>query len=408
MSDSLLSSVAGPKHKRISEELRLLARSLETGGRLPSERELAANYGCNFLTIRKALLPLVEDGTVVRITGRGTFVAKQAGGSEEARRRRVGLLLVPESDAYARRVVQSLAQEASIQGVELRSVWIRSIVDDGLLQAKALRDEGCVALTIPWFPHHRAEELRAFVRDCPLPLSLPLLIPGLEELCFEDPAVFGASIASAVESICRYHQQLGRSKLAFLGPDAMGDPLLQRMLGAYAHFIAREHAPSYCGLVGPEASAMQKLALRWRDHRGELAVVCYDDAHALRLITAMHKIGLVCSRDYTVVGINDTEASRFSDPPLSTIRQDFGYIGRWLLSAAVSRADGAPRQSKASPPHRLIVRESCGGSGRITPEFAARLPQLELDEERRPAVAAAVRASRAVSSHRDPAALSVA
>lgn len=384
MSDSFPRPSLGPKHKRISDELRILAHSLDVGGRLPSERELAANYGCNFLTIRKALLPLVEDGTVVRVTGRGTFVARRAGESGEAKRKcRIGLLLTPENNAYARRVVQSIAQEASRQNVELRSVWVKSIVGDGLAQARALRDEGCSALTIPWFPHDRAEELRAFVRDCPLPLSLPLLVPGLEELCFEEPAVFGASIASAVESLCRYHRQLGRAKLAFLGPDAMSDPLLQRMLGAYTLYTAREQMPSYCGLVGPDALAIQKLAGRWREYRGELAVICYDDAHALRLMTAMHKLGLSCPRDYTVTGINDSEASRFSDPPLSTVRQDFAYIGRWLLSSAVARAEGSLVQSKESPPHCLIVRGTCGGDRSITPELTARFPTMTFDVSER-------------------------
>jgi DNA-binding GntR family transcriptional regulator len=122
MSEPFPSSLPAFKHKRISDELRLLARSLDVGGRLPSERELAVSYGCNFLTIRKAILPLVEDGTVVRITGRGTFVAKQPGNGQEAKRRRIGLLLTPENDTYARRVVQSVAQEAAAQGVELRSI----------------------------------------------------------------------------------------------------------------------------------------------------------------------------------------------------------------------------------------------------------------------------------------------
>ena len=323
----------------------------------------------------------MDDGTVVRITGSGSFVARQTGQtpSTGARPHRVGLLLTPDNNAYARRVVQSLVQATSAQGVELRSVWIKSIAHDGLAQAKALRQEGCTALTIPWFPHDRAEELRGFVRDCPLPISLPLLIPGLEEFCFEDPAVFGGSIVSTTDSLCRYHRELGRTRIAFLGPDSMADPLLQRMLGAYTHFTARAHVPSYCGLVGGSAAAMQKLAERWQEYRGELAVVCYDDAHALRLMTAMHKLGLVCPRDYTLTGINDTEASRFSDPPLSTVRQDFAYIGHWLLNSAIARAQGTLSQSKASPPHWLVVRESCGGSRRITPDFAGRFSSMRFD-----------------------------
>jgi DNA-binding LacI/PurR family transcriptional regulator len=153
---------------------------------------------------------------------------------------------------------------------------------------------------------------------------------------------------------------------------------LQKELSAYACYTSRENLPNFCGLVRPGAQAMDQLAERWKAYRGDLAVICYDDEHALRFMTAMHKLGLSAPDDFQIVGYNDTEASAFSDPPLSTIRQNFDYIGHWLLKSAQGLARGAVDQSTRLPRPQMLVRASCGGSARIDDAFRARLENLDI------------------------------
>ncbi|MBR4069016.1 MAG: GntR family transcriptional regulator [Clostridia bacterium] len=47
------------------------------GGRIPSEQELCETYGVSRVTVRKAILDLVQEGLLVRRQGKGTFVAGQ-------------------------------------------------------------------------------------------------------------------------------------------------------------------------------------------------------------------------------------------------------------------------------------------------------------------------------------------
>ena len=66
-----------PLYVQLSRQLRsqIEQGSLRLGGQLPSERELAAEYGISRLTARKALALLRDDGIISARRGRGSFVA---------------------------------------------------------------------------------------------------------------------------------------------------------------------------------------------------------------------------------------------------------------------------------------------------------------------------------------------
>lgn len=56
---------------------RIEAGELKPGARLPPEREMAAEYGVAYHTIRRAMAVLRERGLIVTLMGHGTFVARQ-------------------------------------------------------------------------------------------------------------------------------------------------------------------------------------------------------------------------------------------------------------------------------------------------------------------------------------------
>jgi DNA-binding transcriptional regulator YhcF (GntR family) len=348
----------------------------------PSERDLGVSYGCNFLTVRKALKRLVDDGSIIRRVGSGTFIAKHPATHAppvSPHKNRIGLLVYQRSNAYAYRVLQSIAHASIELSVDLRSIWVRDFGETAVAQTGLLQKDGCSALVLPWFPHEMVGAVRSFVMHSPLPACLPLLIPGLEKNCFEDPDIFGTSSTTmTIDNTCRYYQALGHQRIALLGPDSANDLILQRKITGYVHYTSRENLPSLCGLVGPGAQAMDQLAERWKAHRGDLAIISYDDEHALRFMTAMHKIGLTAPDDYDIIGYNDTEGSSYSDPPLSTIHQNFDYIGLWLLKNALALSEGKVCQSPETPRLKMLVRDSCGGRGKITDAFRSQFEYVDI------------------------------
>lgn len=66
-----------PKHAQLRDVLAELATTeLGPDAAIPSERELMATYDVSRDTVRKAINALVGDGLLVRVHGRGTFVAR--------------------------------------------------------------------------------------------------------------------------------------------------------------------------------------------------------------------------------------------------------------------------------------------------------------------------------------------
>ena len=366
------------KYQRVETEIRQLAHTLPLGAKLPAERDLAVSYNCNFLTVRKALKHLVDDGTIVRRIGSGTFIARHhsANTGPVAGEERVGILVYQRSNEYAYRLMQSIAHAGLKQRADLQSGWVQDFGDDALVQADQFKKDGCGALILPWFPHERAEEVREFVQRCPLPVSLAMLIPGLERNCFVQPSIFGLS--TAIEGFCRYYRMLGHQRIAMIGPDSNNDLILQKRLTSFICYTSRENLPSPCGLVAPGAQSMDQLAERWKTYQGDLAIISYDDEHALRFMTAMHKLGLSAPEDYCIVGYNDTEASRYSDPPLSTVHQNFDAIGDGLLKTALALAHDKVSQASDLTRPQMLVRGTCGGREKITDAFRSLIPEMDI------------------------------
>jgi GntR family transcriptional regulator len=63
------------KYEEILQDLSGRIATLEAGARIPTEKELAAEFGASTMTVRRALQILTQNGQLRGVPGRGTFVA---------------------------------------------------------------------------------------------------------------------------------------------------------------------------------------------------------------------------------------------------------------------------------------------------------------------------------------------
>jgi DNA-binding LacI/PurR family transcriptional regulator len=91
------------------------------------------------------------------------------------------------------------------------------------------------------------------------------------------------------------------------------------------------------------------------------AVFCANDQMALGLLRALGEHGRQVPADVSVVGFDDIPESAFFLPPLTTVRQDFGELGKQALRLLVDRICGRPAPGARLPvAPELIVRSSAG------------------------------------------------
>jgi len=94
------------------------------------------------------------------------------------------------------------------------------------------------------------------------------------------------------------------------------------------------------------------------------AVFCGNDHMALGLIRALAEHGRRVPGDISVVGFDDIPESAYFLPPLTTVRQDFGELGRRALATLVDMINGrpAPAACLRIAPH-LVARASASAPG---------------------------------------------
>jgi GntR family transcriptional regulator len=77
VSEPLIVDGVVPKHEQLRGRLTELAARLPAGSPLPGERQLCVEHGVSRITVREAIGQLVSEGVLVRVRGKGTFVAER-------------------------------------------------------------------------------------------------------------------------------------------------------------------------------------------------------------------------------------------------------------------------------------------------------------------------------------------
>jgi len=156
---------------------------------------------------------------------------------------------------------------------------------------------------------------------------------------------------------------------------SLGHRTVHHVAGASANLDAQERvdgwrrglrdfgAPEPAVLVGDwSASSGYELGRELAADPDLTAVFCGNDTMALGVMRALAERGLRVPRDVSIVGFDDVPEAGYYTPPLSTVRQDFGKVGRQALNTLIDRMSGAIETGfrvRIAP--ELIIRASAAG-----------------------------------------------
>jgi DNA-binding LacI/PurR family transcriptional regulator len=176
----------------------------------------------------------------------------------------------------------------------------------------------------------------------------------------------------ASHAAMRHLLDLGRRRIAFVGAqaDISRQPAHLRLHG-YQESLAAAGLPydpqlvvttDYFGRADGAAGLRRLMAL---PHPPD-AVFAYNDLIAIGVVRAAVELGLRVPEDLAVVGFDDIEEGRYSNPTLTTISPDKASIGSQAVACLIGRLDGSrvADPAEVQVPYKLVTRESTLGVSR--------------------------------------------
>lgn len=123
-----------------------------------------------------------------------------------------------------------------------------------------------------------------------------------------------------------------------------------------AGIAVREAYILSCGPLQKDEGTLREL---FQSPGRPTGVVCMDDAQAIALCRGLDALGLRVPRDVSVVSFNNTEASRYHNPPLTTFDLQPYQLGVRAMNLMLDRLTGAVTEpTSIYVPFTLIQRQS--------------------------------------------------
>ncbi len=363
-----------------------IAHSLETqivdgfydpGDQIPTEREIAREYGVSRITARNAVKELQNKGLVVRIRGKGTFVAQPEGpkGANNRVAGGVGIISVvlPVGRHAGHDTLSSIESVARERGFHL--TYHNSLFDPAherqiIEQVVAGGSRGLLV-----YPCMGIQNLSTFSR---------LLVQGFP-LAFIDRSVDCISVPTVrcrnYDGFCELTAHVierGHRRIAFLGNHPVALPSERDRLRGFCDTLVRagipvrdeyvtatgEHEHEMSDPTGPERSGSGVSAIATVLERlmglasPPTCVMALNDVTAIQLFKIARRLGLEIPRELSITGFDDLEMSAHLPVPLTTVRQSFHDLGRLAAETLYRLIDGQQVEQVITVPTRLIVRES--------------------------------------------------
>jgi sigma-B regulation protein RsbU (phosphoserine phosphatase) len=292
---------------------------------------------------------------------------------------RIGILASDLVDEYQAAVIEGARDSALLAGLNLRCFVGGELGSEATNEAQRNRlydlvgRENVDALVVMAgaIGNHWPKE--TLVEFCARFAGLPMCtisgdLPGVPTIIADNRP----GVRDAVSHLVRIHN---RRRIGFIcGPDANQDA--QERYGAYVDALAEHQLGLDPRFVVPGDFSFEsgESAIRSLfDERKLLpedidAIVAADDSTALGALSELAKRKIVVPRQIAIIGFDDVEQSRFSSPPLSTVRQPLRELGAEAVRMLHARLQGArEREGRTILPTHGVFRRSCGCYGGDAP-----------------------------------------
>ncbi len=344
---------------------------LRPGDRVPSEKELADQFGVSRITSKSALEKLAQSGVVLRIKGKGTYVAEgpdapdgdshesvPANGIPEeaipgsaaiAAKRLFGLILPDFSESFGLGLVYAIEERCSELGMRLllkRSYGRQDEEESAIDSFMELGVDGLIIFPVHG-EHYNTGLLRLVLNRFPVVL-IDRYLKGIPAC-----SVYTDNRQAAQELTSHLFQQ-GHKRIAFMSPPTEHTSTIEdRLNGFMDAYLANGLLLNPQYLVTQLRSTLPTSSFNMVHIRADEDIIReFTQAHpevtafvaseynlALLLWETLTKMGRRLPDDYSVACFDSTP--HVFDVPLFThIAQDENMIGRTAVDILMSQVEG--------------------------------------------------------------------
>jgi DNA-binding LacI/PurR family transcriptional regulator len=207
--------------------------------------------------------------------------------------------------------------------------------------------------------------------------KLPLVV--VDQPALPNTARVQVDDAGGAELAARHVVELGHRDIGIIGLELRSDgtrgPATRDRIGTANHRVTVDRISGYLKGVGERgilagdvpvweaggsARELGREGARWilGRPRRPTALLCMSDELALGAIRAAEELGVRVPEEVSIVGFDDTPAARWSDPPLTTVRQDLVEKGRRAGELALRLLGGARPGRPTTIGVELVTRAS--------------------------------------------------
>ena len=169
--------------------------------------------------------------------------------------------------------------------------------------------------------------------------AVPVVIVNSERRDLRIPSIVSDNRAGG-HLAAEHLLALGHTRFAILTGPAIQADAVNRIEGAIEVLvdagIARADVPVLEG-VGGGPTGTAALAALLAGSAAPTALVCFNDVTAIDVLRTVRGAGRRVPDEVSVIGFDDIDAAAWVYPPLTTIAQQKGEMGRWAVGCLVDR-----------------------------------------------------------------------
>lgn len=156
---------------------------------------------------------------------------------------------------------------------------------------------------------------------------------------------------------------LGHRRIALLTGNTTDPVGMERLLG-FQQALAQAGIGPDPGLVRQSGwnvnEAYEAARMLLTEHRDFTAIVAGSDVMAIGILRALNEHGMRVPDDVSLIGFDDVEFGQYTNPPLTTIRQDRVAMAHGAVQRLIAMIEGTEVVSPLILPTQLVVRKSTG------------------------------------------------